>query len=357
VNEREAMSRALDLALRGWGKVQQDPLVGAVVLKNGDVVGEGWHPEYGDRHAETVALAAAGERARGGTLVVTLEPCAHHGKQPPCTDAIVSAGVTRVVAAMRDPNPLAAGGSERLRAAGIEVEIGPLGDAAAAQNAVFVHALRESGRPFVALKLATTLDGRIADAFGRSRWVSGDQAREYVQWLRAGFDAIAVGGRTARLDDPALTVRGSVSPRTPPRRVVFDRLADLGPHLTLLRTANETPTLVVVAPDADRSRVKRLESAGAVIIRAASLADALASLWEHGIRSILVEGGGQLAGALLAAGLVQRYYWLQAPLWLGDGGVPGLAGLPSRALDEAERWRVVERRALGDDTLLVLDRR
>ncbi len=350
------MARALDLAWRGWGKVQQDPLVGAVVLRDGELIGEGWHPEYGDRHAETVALADAGERARGATLVVTLEPCSHQGKQPPCTEAIISAGVARVVAAMRDPNPLAAGGSERLRQAGVEVEIGPLADAAAVQNAIFLHGLRDSTRPFLALKLATTLDGRIADGFGRSRWISGEAARDYVQWLRAGFDAIGVGGRTARLDDPALTVRGSVRPRTAPRRVVFDRVADLGPHLTLVRTAGETPTVAVVSPEADRTRVKRLETTGVTVLQAGSLTEALRLLRKQGVASLLVEGGGQLAGALLAAGLVDRYYWIQAPLWLGEGGVPALAGLPTRGLDQAERWRVVERRSLGEDTLLVLDR-
>ena len=142
------MARALDLAWRGWGMVQQDPLVGAVVLRGGELVGEGWHPEYGDRHAETVALADAGERARGATLVVTLEPCSHQGKQPPCTEAIIRSGVARVVAAMRDPNPLAGGGAERLREAGVEIEIGPLGDAAAVQNAIFLHGVRDRTRPF-----------------------------------------------------------------------------------------------------------------------------------------------------------------------------------------------------------------
>ena len=350
------MGHALDLALRGWGRVQQDPLVGAVVLQGDQPVGEGWHPADGERHAESEALIDAGERARGATLVVTLEPCAHQGRQPSCTEAIIRSGVTRVVAAMRDPNPIAAGGCERLQAAGIEVEVGPLGDAAAMLNAMFLHGLRNSDRPFVALKLATTLDGRIADAFGRSRWISGEAAREYVQWLRAGFDAIGVGGRTARLDDPSLTVRGLLRPGTPPKRVVFDRVADLGPNLTLLRSANEIPTLVVVAPEADRSRVKRLASAGAMIVQAGSLSDALGSLREQGISSILVEGGGQLAGALLAGGLVDRYYWIQAPIWLGEGGVPAFAGLPGRGLDQAERWRVVERRVLGEDSLLVLDR-
>jgi diaminohydroxyphosphoribosylaminopyrimidine deaminase/5-amino-6-(5-phosphoribosylamino)uracil reductase len=319
-------------------------------------VGEGWHPEYGDRHAETVALADAGERARGATLVVTLEPCSHQGKQPPCTDAIIRAGVTRVVAAMRDPNPLAAGGSERLRNAGVEVEIGTLGDVAAGQNAAFLHGLRDQTRPFVALKLATTLDGRIADRSGRSRWISGETARDYVQWLRAGFDAIAVGGRTARMDDPALTVRGPVRPRAAPRRVVFDRVADLGTNLILVRTAGETPTVAVVSLEADQGRVKRLQAAGVTVVQAGSLTQALGLLREQGTTSLLVEGGGQLAGALLGAGLVDRYHWIQSPLWLGEGAVPSLAGLPARDLDQADRWRVVERRALGDDTLLVLDR-
>jgi len=177
-----------------------------------------------------------------------------------------------------------------------------------------------------------------------------------VQWLRAGFDAIAVGGRTARLDDPSLTVRGKVQPRVPPRRVVFDSAADLGPQLTLIRTASEVPTLAVVSPKADVSRVKRLEAGGVTVLRAGTLDESLQSLYGLGIRSLLIEGGGQLAGALMGAGLVNRYYWFQSPLWLGDGGVPALAGLPSRHLEQAERWRVIERQVLGEDTLLVLDR-
>jgi diaminohydroxyphosphoribosylaminopyrimidine deaminase/5-amino-6-(5-phosphoribosylamino)uracil reductase len=289
-------------------------------------------------------------------MVVTLEPCSHQGKQPPCTEAIIRAGIGRVVAALRDPNPLAAGGGEQLRTAGVEVELGASEDAAAAQNAIFLHTLRNPRRPYVALKLATTLDGRIADRFGRSRWISGEPAREYVQWLRAGFDAIGIGGRTARFDDPSLTVRGPVRPRIPPRRVVFDRAADLGPQLTLVRSATETPTMVVVGSGADPTRVRRLEGAGATVLTAGNLTEALASLRQLGIESLLVEGGGQLAGALLAAGLVDRYYWLQAPLWLGDDAVPAITGLPGRELAQGERWRVIERRALGEDTLLVLDR-
>jgi diaminohydroxyphosphoribosylaminopyrimidine deaminase / 5-amino-6-(5-phosphoribosylamino)uracil reductase len=350
------MARALDLAWRGWGRVQPNPLVGAVVLQRGELVGEGWHPEFGERHAETVALASAGTRARGATMVVTLEPCAHQGNQPPCTEAIIRSGIRRVVSAMRDPNPAAAGGNERLRQAGLEVEVGALGETAAAQNAIFLHSIQEASRPYVALKLATTLDGRIADGFGRSRWISGGEAREYVQWLRAGFDALAVGGRTARIDDPSLTVRGAIQPRVPPKRVVFDSAADLGPQLTLIRTAAETPTVVVVSSGAETGRIKRLEGAGATVLRTDSLAQALESLRGLGVGSLLVEGGGQLAGALLKSGLVDRYYWLQAPIWLGQDAVPAVAGLPARALDQAERWGVVERKALGEDTLLVLDR-
>jgi diaminohydroxyphosphoribosylaminopyrimidine deaminase / 5-amino-6-(5-phosphoribosylamino)uracil reductase len=356
VNELEAMTRAIELAWRGWGRVQPNPLVGAVVLAAGDPVGEGWHAELGDRHAESVALAAAGERARGATLVVTLEPCAHQGRQPPCTDALIRAGVRRVVAALADPNPVAAGGAARLREAGIEVEIGLLADAAAAQNAAFLHRIRDASRPFVALKLATTMDAKIADAGGNSRWISGEAARDYVHWLRAGFDAIAVGGVTARTDDPELTVRGQLQPRVAPVRVVFAADADLPTSLTLVRTAGEVPTVVFVAELAPTRRVESLEASGVEVERVDNLRGALAALRARGIASLLVEGGGRLAGALLAEGLVDRYYWVQSPLWLGARGAPAMAGLPSIQLAGADRWIVAERRALGQDTLLVLDR-
>jgi diaminohydroxyphosphoribosylaminopyrimidine deaminase / 5-amino-6-(5-phosphoribosylamino)uracil reductase len=350
------MARAIDLAWRGWGRVQPNPLVGAVVLSGGQCVAEGWHAEYGEAHAEALALAYAGERARGATLVVTLEPCTHQGKQPPCVDAILRAGIARVVAAVTDPDPIASGGAARLQAAGLEVEMGPLADAAVAQNAAFLHRLRNHTRPFVALKLATSLDGYIADASGRSRWISGAEARDYIHWLRAGFDAIAVGGRTARADDPSLTVRGSVQPRVTPRRIVFTAIADLPDTAGLIRTAREIPTLVIAAPAVPADAVRRLEARGVSVVRAESLERALMSLREMGINSLLVEGGGRLAGALLAAELVDRYYLVQSPLWLGDGSIPAIQGLPGVSLEQAKPWRVVERRSLGSDTLLVLDR-
>jgi diaminohydroxyphosphoribosylaminopyrimidine deaminase/5-amino-6-(5-phosphoribosylamino)uracil reductase len=350
------MTRALELAWRGWGRVQPNPLVGAVVVKDGAIVGEGWHAEYGGPHAETVALANAGDRARGAAMIATLEPCAHHGKQPPCAGALVAAGVRRLVAALADPNPVAAGGAARLRAAGVEVELGLLERAAAVQNAIFLHAHRDHTRPFVALKLATTLDGRIADANGNSRWISGPEARQFVHWLRAGFDAIAVGGVTARADDPSLTVRGPIQPRVAPLRVVFAADGDLPGSLALVKGAGTVPTVAVVSPSAKRSRLEPLEMAGVDLVRTPDLNGALRTLRERGVTSLLVEGGGRLAGALLAADLVDRFYWVQSPLWLGTGAVPAIAGLPTTHLEDAPRWSVSDRRALGDDTLLVMDR-
>ena len=350
------MARALDLAWRGWGRVHPNPLVGAVVLAGGEVVGEGYHAEFGGAHAEPQALAAAGERARGATLVVTLEPCAHTGRQPPCTAAILAAGVRRVVLAMSDPNPVAAGGAALLRAAGLEVDAGLLRAEAAVQNAAFLHLFRRPERPYVAVKLAASLDGRLADAGGRSKWISGPEARDWVQWLRAGFDAIAVGGRTAVADDPSLTVRGLLQPRVPPRRVVFDRTLSLSPDAQLVRSAGAVPAIVVAAPDvASSARAAELRAAGVTILAAASLGAALRELRSAGITSLLVEGGGRLAGALLAEDLADRLYWVQSPLFLGEQGAPAFAGLPASPLDEAARWQAVERRALGADTLLVVD--
>jgi diaminohydroxyphosphoribosylaminopyrimidine deaminase/5-amino-6-(5-phosphoribosylamino)uracil reductase len=260
-----------------------------------------------------------------------------------------------VVAAVADPNPVAAGGAEYLRQHGVEVEIGLLQREAAAQNAAFLHAQGAKRRPYVALKLATSLDARIADREGRSRWISGPEARAWVQWLRAGFDALAVGSNTARLDDPSLTVRGTLLPRRTPRRVVFGRTSQLSTEGALARTARETPTTVFVAPGTGKAQ-GALAAAGVDVRETKSLAAALATLREEAVESVLVEGGGQLAGALLAEDMVDRLYWVQSPVWLGDG-VPAVTGLQGTSLELAPRWRVIDRRALGEDTLLVVDRR
>jgi diaminohydroxyphosphoribosylaminopyrimidine deaminase/5-amino-6-(5-phosphoribosylamino)uracil reductase len=207
------------------------------------------------------------------------------------------------------------------------------------------------------LKLATTLDGRIADANGNSRWISGPEAREYVHWLRAGFDALGVGGVSARTDDPSLTVRGPVQPRTIPLRIVFAADGDVPVDLTVVKSARQIPTIAVVAPSAKAARIDPMEAAGVEVLRAPDLTVALRALKARGVGSLLVEGGGRLAGALLAAGLVDRYYWVQSPFWLGVGSVPATAGLTATSLGDTPRWTVSERRALGEDTLLVVDRR
>jgi len=350
------MRRALELALAAWGRVAPNPMVGAVVLRDGAATGEGYHVEYGRAHAEVVALAEAGPTARGATLVVSLEPCAHHGMTPPCTDAILAAGVARVVAAVRDPDRDARGGLEVLARAGVDVSVGLMHDEAAALNAPFLFSRMHDERPFVALKLATSIDGRIADAAGQSRWVSGEEARQYIHWLRAGFDAIGVGGTTALRDNPHLTVRGPVVPRRSPVRIVFDRRAMLNPGVTLVSTAREVPTWVMSSPEAPVPSVTALEQNGVRVFRPDTLATGLRLLREAGIQSLLCEGGGALGMRLLADGLVDRLYWVQAPVWLGEGAVPAFPGVPNAPLTEAKRWTPVERRTLGVDTLLVLDK-
>jgi diaminohydroxyphosphoribosylaminopyrimidine deaminase/5-amino-6-(5-phosphoribosylamino)uracil reductase len=351
------MTRALDLAVRGWGRVAPNPLVGAVVVAHGQAVGEGFHAEYGGPHAEVTALERVGAAARGATVYVTLEPCAHHGKTPPCTDALIRARVARVVAAVRDPDPAAQGGLELLRRAGIATEVGVCAEQAATLNAPFLFFHAQAERPFVALKLATSIDGRIADRTGGSHWISGEAAREWVHWLRAGFDAIGVGGTTALRDNPTLTARGAVVPRVPPVRVVFDRRAMLNDSAGLVRTARDVPTWVVASREAPASNVSVLEQNGVRVFRSTSLADGLRELRAAGIRALLCEGGGALGAKLLAEALVDRLYWVQAPVWLGEGAIPAFPGVPDHPLPDAPRWIAVERKALGPDTLLVLDRR
>lgn len=347
MTELEAMHRALALALRGWGRVSPNPMVGAVLLRDGAVVGEGYHAEFGGPHAEIAALAACPDPA-GTTCVVNLEPCAHYGKTPPCADALMAARVRRLVIALPDPNPEAAGGIQALRGAGIEVDVGAAQEAAAALNAPFLWSVRRPDRPFVALKIATSVDGFMAAPNGRPQWISGPEARDYVHWLRAGFDAIGVGRQTAETDDPQLTVRGPLVPRVPPRRVVFTRSGSVRAGLTLVRTANEIPTIIVTDADAQARVESVLRGTGAEVIGAQGLKTSLVKLRTKGIRSLLVEGGAVLAGALLEEGLVDRLYWIRAPTPLGSGKTVSLDGTTS--------WPVTERRALGRDTLLVMDR-
>jgi diaminohydroxyphosphoribosylaminopyrimidine deaminase/5-amino-6-(5-phosphoribosylamino)uracil reductase len=350
--DREWMRRALALAARGWGQTAPNPMVGAVVVADGRVVGEGWHPRYGAAHAEVEALAMAGPRARGATLYVTLEPCNHQGKTPPCVDAILAAGIRRVVAATADPHPVAAGGAARLRSAGVDVTVGVLARAARELDAPFFHAAAGAIRPWVTLKLAITLDGAIADAEGRSAWITGEPARRRVHRLRANVDAIAVGSGTVLADDPALTVRDARRPRVPPLRVVFDRRLRTPPTSTLARTARETPVLVLAGPRLDATAAPLL-AAGVDVVPTADLHDALGQLRERGVRHLLVEGGAGLAGALLRNALVDRLIIFQSPRILGAGARNAFAEVPPVAVADARPLRLVVRRALGDDLMTV----
>ncbi len=350
------MRRALALAEAGWGRVHPNPMVGAVVVRDGAVVSEGAHREFGGPHAEIEALRQAGPRARGSTLYVTLEPCAHHGKTPPCAEAIVGAGVRRVVIAAEDPHPAARGGADRLREAGIAVTPGVERDAARSQNALFFGPI-ERGRPFVALKFGMTMDARIGSEDSRTR-VTGAEAEAEVHRLRSGFDAILVGGRTARIDDPRLTVRHAPEGRVAPVRVVAATAADLPPAGALAASARQTPVWVLAAKSAPPAKVAALESAGVRVVGCAveedghlDLRDAVLSLGDLGVRTILCEGGGRLGAALLRQGLVDRCLLFIAPTLMGVRGVPAFP-----AGDVGGALRLAAVRPFGDDTLLMLDR-
>ncbi|HET7464474.1 MAG TPA: bifunctional diaminohydroxyphosphoribosylaminopyrimidine deaminase/5-amino-6-(5-phosphoribosylamino)uracil reductase RibD [Longimicrobium sp.] len=358
-HDREWMRRALALAPRGWGRTAPNPMVGCVIVRDGERVGEGWHTEYGRAHAEVEALARAGERARGATAYVTLEPCSHFGKTPPCTLALQQAGVTRVVYAAADPNPKAAGGATVLREAGTRA-VGPLDERAVRDlDPVFFHAHTPEGarRPFVALKLALSLDARIADRSGNSVWITGPEARAEVHRLRAGFDAVAVGIGTALADDPQLTVRGEIVPRVAPTRVVFDGALRLPLESKLVRTARETPVTVVGDERASTESARALEAAGVnVILSGRRLERALESLREAGVRSMFVEGGAAIASSLLRAGVVDRLYLFYAPVLLGPDALSPFAALDSPPIAAAPRWRRVATETFGADTLVTLAR-
>ena len=345
------MRRALELAREGWGQTAPNPMVGAVLVRNGEIVGEGFHTRFGAAHAEIEALRDAGERAEGATMYVTLEPCAHVGKTPPCATALVAARVARVVIAASDPNPTAAGGAELLRAAGIEVATGVVESEARELNAPFFHAFIEK-RPWITLKLGISLDGALADATGRSRWITGDESRRVVHEMRAGSDAIGVGIGTVLADDPALTVRDAPAPRVAPSRIVFDRAARLPVSSMLARTAREIPT-IVVAESPSATRVGALEALGVRVIDAPSLRVALNSLGDAGVRSLLVEGGARLAGALIGTGAVDRLVIFQGSAIFGAGALGAFAFVPPTEIERAPRWRPLERREIGSDTMTV----
>ena len=316
------MRRALELAARGAGQVSPSPLVGCVIAADGgEIVGEGFYLYDGVKHAETVALEEAGARARGATAYVSLEPHAHQGRTPPCTTALIEAGVRRVVAPVEDPNPLVSGkGFAHLREAGVEVSTGLLGREAARLNEKYICALR-NGRPFVHLKLACSLDGRIATRTGDARWITGEAARARVHELRHEYDAILVGAGTAAADDPLLTDRSGRARRRPLVRVVLDDELRLSPDSRLALTARETPLVVYTSARAGAGKIARLEARGVEVVRPArgarDVAAVLADLHARTLQSVLVEGGTTVAGLFFDAGVIDKASFFLAPVIIG----------------------------------------
>jgi diaminohydroxyphosphoribosylaminopyrimidine deaminase / 5-amino-6-(5-phosphoribosylamino)uracil reductase len=347
--DREHLQRALELAEGGRGRVSPNPLVGVVVVRDGEVIGEGFHAELGGLHAERAALAdcrGRGEEPAGATMYVTLEPCAHQGRQPPCVEAILEAGIARVVIASDDPSEKAAGrGPGILRDGGVDVAFAAGAEAAAARllNQAFRKHAR-TGLPLVILKLAMSLDGRTTTAAGDSPWISGERSRALVHRWRSEADAVAVGIGTVLADDPLLTARHGDDSRQPVR-VVFDSDARLPPGSQLLATLDTSPVLVVTAPGADPAHVNALRDAGAEILvasgesRADRITSALADLGRRGITSLFLEGGQALASAFVAAGQVDEARVFIAPVLLGG------TGEPRRALESHPE-------TIGEDTLI-----
>ncbi len=349
------MRHALRLAERAIGAVAPNPAVGCVIVSpDGCVVGRGWTQAGGRPHAETVALDQAGYKARGATAYVTLEPCSHHGKTPPCSDALVAAGIGRVIAAVEDPDPRVSGtGFRRLRGAGVAVEAGILNREAAEQNAGFFLRVKQH-RPLVTLKIAQSLDGRTTTSSGESRWITGGEARRFGHLLRARHDAILVGIETALADDPALTCRVPGLETRTPVRVVLDTRLRLSESSRLAQTAHEIPTLVFTSATAQGP----LAAAGVETVRVArdargrpDIAAVLAELARRGITRLLVEGGARVHASFLDRGLADRLEIFVAPSVLGGAGHASVDALAVVTLDEAPRFICAARRLVGRDLL------
>jgi diaminohydroxyphosphoribosylaminopyrimidine deaminase/5-amino-6-(5-phosphoribosylamino)uracil reductase len=359
-----SMRAALALARRGLGTVWPNPAVGCVIVSHGRVVGRGWTQPGGRPHGETEALRRAGEAACGATAYVSLEPCCHWGRTPPCVDALIAAGVKRVVVALEDPDPRVAGeGLRRLRAAGLEVETGLCAPEAAEINAGFFCRLR-LGRPLVTLKLATSLDGRIATRVGESQWITGPPARERAHALRADHDAIMVGTGTVLADDPQLTCRLPGLSHRSPVRAIIDRHLRISPTTRLIADARRVSTWVLTLPSADPVRREAFLASGVTLIEiepdtdgSINLAAALGALGERGITRLLVEGGGRLAAALARSRLVDRLVWVHAPLLIGGDGMSGVAELGLEALADAPGFERLSTETVGGDVLTIFGAR
>ncbi len=349
------MARALDVAAQGAGLVSPGPLVGCVIATSeAEILGQGFYVYEQLKHAETYALEQAGAKAKGATAYVSLEPHAHHGRTPPCTDALINAGIKRVLAPVEDPNPKVSGkGFAHLRAAGVEVSVGLLASDAEKVNEKYFHFMRE-GRPFVHLKLAASLDGKIATKRGDSRWITGEEARQRVHQLRHEYDAILVGAGTAVADDPVLTDRSGKARRKPLVRIVLDERLDISPDSQLVKTAKDSPLFVFVGGAVSNARREALVSHGVDVIQDAGngrdMLPVLQALGDREIQSVLVEGGANVAGKLLDAGLVDKVSFFLAPIIIGGREAPSaVGGQGAEVLADAFELQDVEIISRGND--------
>lgn len=356
------MAAALALGRRGLGMVWPNPAVGCVIVSpsetGGRIIGRGWTQRGGRPHAETEALTRAGASSVGASAYITLEPCSHQGKTPPCADALIAGGVKRVVAAIEDPDPRVAGrGFEKLRAAGLDVATGVCAEEAEEINAGFLMRHRK-GRPLVTLKTATTLDGRIATHRGESQWITGEAARRRAHLLRLSHDAVMIGIGTALVDDPELTCRLPGATDRSPVRIVVDARLQLPLVSKLVRTAREVPTWIVTSEEADDERREAFEELGVRVLPVEVGRDhypepetALKRLAEEGLTRVLVEGGSALSAALMRSRLVDRVAWFRSGAVIGDDGIPVVASYGVDRLADMRRFRLVAQEVVGEDTL------
>ncbi len=359
MDDRRFMQMALELAANGRGLTSPNPMVGAVVVRDQVVVGQGYHQAAGRPHAEVYAIDAAGEKACGGTLYVNLEPCNHTGRTPPCTLKILSAGIRRVVIGMRDPNPgVAGGGAAFLERHGVEVCQGVCAPEAEALNEVFIKYI-QTGRPFVIAKCAATLDGRIATRTGDSRWVTGEAARAFVHELRQSVDAVMVGVDTIVADDPQLTTRRAVGPSRDPLRVVLDTHARIPTSARVIRHASQADTLVVTGPGVNADVKRRIARRGVRVMETATRAGRidlgllLPQLGGQRITSVLIEGGSRVLASAFRDGIVDKACFFVAPLITGgDDGVPVCRGEGVERMQECIRLTRINSRRFGDDILI-----
>jgi diaminohydroxyphosphoribosylaminopyrimidine deaminase / 5-amino-6-(5-phosphoribosylamino)uracil reductase len=353
------MRRAMELAVQARGRTSPNPMVGAVLVKDGRIVGEGFHAFAGSDHAEVAAVRDAEGEAAGSTLYVNLEPCCHFGRTPPCVDRIVAAGIRRVVAACEDPNPAVSGkGLAALRAAGIAVEVGILAEEAQRLNEAFFSFIR-TGRPFVLLKAAASLDGKIATRTGDSRWITGESARQHVHHLRNEVDAVLVGIGTILRDDPLLTTRLGTADQRDPTRVIVDNLARLPLRAKVINRASTAPTILAVSAMAPRARLDALEREGVQILvvpgspRRVSLANLMDVLGKQGIVSVMIEGGAEINASALKEGVVDKVYLFLAPILIGGSSPPtAVGGEGVDTLRQAIRVHRLRLERFGEDILV-----